>query len=130
LFTSNKIVYKYVVLVDTDSKEKRRKTLNRLKIWLDDSEIHRLSIGIFNLPKEIFNSGFPYTNFMIIDSQEVFAYYPSELGSPEYTYSIKHPYILQMYNNYFANVWSRSTLIDLDGLDTLINEIDKTSKNP
>jgi len=120
---TNKIRYRYVVNIDVDQKESGLHVLNRLKAWLNNSDIHNLFIGTYNLSSETVKSGFPYPTIMILDSKEVVIYYPGEIGSPEVTYSISHPILVTAFANYFKRVWSHANFLDKQELETLIGQL-------
>ena len=125
LLINNNVNYSYITLIDPNKIESTISSLKRLKSWIYNEEFHRLNIGIFILPRESPNSGFPFTNIMIFDSREVFAFYPGEPGEPEKTYSIKDPIIVKMYVNYFRRAWSRAILLDEIKVNELINQFER-----
>lgn len=122
LFQCKHVTYRYIAKIDSDNSNSKKIRLEQLNSWLSVDGVRCLMIGLYFLEKETIKKGFPYCSFVIFDSKEVFAFFPGEIGTPEVAYSLVHPEIATLFENYFKRIWSHSIIANREDISILISK--------
>lgn len=108
----NHVRYRYIArLGEIAEDNSRMRRLDYIKKLLEDKEVKKYLPAYFEFDPKIGED--PSPSFMILDHEEVIAYYPKIFGEEEVILSIKHPQILKMYEDYFLYLYSQAKKLTL-----------------